>query len=185
MGILDPDSDFYGDPDDDKWGLDEIAPDWLETSDETDKAIWDAFMFYVSIGDPRSTIEFCTTQDLSIVREKLIDLAVVLTIGAGGTYGASRLGHAGGGWRAYTSVAAWSRTAVTRMIFRAVTPNTVMLLAEVYIGHELYKTMTGNLSMQSAPDLGRGVMTHPFEGGDGPIYYPGKGLVDWVSGLFD
>jgi len=57
-----------------------------------------------------------------------------------------------------------------------------LLAAEAYMLHELYGGMTKNMSMESVDGV-PGAMSHPFEGSsDGDIYYPGKSLVDWISG---
>jgi hypothetical protein len=90
-------------------------------------------------------------------------------------------------WRIYTAVFGWAKSAFTRALYRGVTSPGFSLAAlvavEAYMVSELGKTMTGNIGIQTVPGV-PGAVTHPFEGGSDEIYYPGKGLVDWISEKF-
>ena len=158
--------------------------EWLSTTEETDQAIVDAFKFYVSLADPRDTIEFCTGPSPEGARNVLIHWGTILGIlSVGQATVAYTFGHSGGGWRAYTSVWAWAKSAVTKAVTSPAGQVTALIAAEAALSHELYKTMTQNLEMEPVPFV-PGAMTHPFEGGSDEIYYPGKGLVDWLTEKF-
>ena len=165
--------------------------DWLETSDETDEAIMEAFQFYLSLADPSDVIELCSNPNQDNFNAVVRHWGIIFSLMAAGAYAASTLSTvqtlARSDPRLYTAVFSWAKSAFTRALYRGVTSpvgRQLVVLTAVVVGHsELSKTVTGNIGMQPVPHVS-GAVTHPFEGGSDEIYYPGKGIVDWFTQKF-
>jgi len=66
-------------------------------------------------------------------------------------------------------------------VFAAVSP-AALVVASAVMASELQETLHSNIGMEPIPGSGGGY-TNPM-GGSGETYYPGKGVVDWIGGLF-
>ena len=165
--------------------------DWLETSDETDEQMMEAFQFFLALADPSDVIELCANPNQENFEAVVKHYVFLFAFVAAGAYAASTLSTvqtlARTDPRLYTAVFSWAKSAFTRALYNGVTSpvgqTAILVAAQVYMVSELGKTMTGNIGMQTVPSV-PGAVTHPFEGGSDEIYYPGKGIVDWFTEKF-